>query len=280
MNYFKITFLSVFLTFVFCTSIYGSIEHYYEDFYDEYGNTVSNTIILEKDNEININKGEGSSFFVLLNGNPISNISYISCENKAFFPVRELFETIGCDVIWDSSYKTISIFGLEKDIIINANNYILSIDKAYVSADDLSIVLGCNVSLMNYPYTRLNDFARLRCPLLIIDCHDKDEVFSAEVLLDELKRKLYIALENFKETSEYRSDNNWDFVIADIENKIKNMTITDEFSNYYVFDGPYAFYADKITGEYYWELSKIHRGYIKKLDFNDPYFFAMDYFMG
>lgn len=280
MNYFKITFLSIFLAFVFCTSTYASIEHYYEDFYDEYGNTVSSTIILEKDKEININKGEGSSFFILLNGSPISDISYISYENKVFFPVRELFEAIGSDVIWDSSHKTISISGLEKDIIINSNNYMLSVDKAYVSANDLSIVLGYDVSLMNYPYTRLNDVSRLRCPLLIIDCYDKDEAIPAETLLDELKGKLFVALENFKETSEYRSDNNWNFVIAEIENKIKNMTITDEFSNYYVFDGPYVFYVDKITGEYYWELSKIHRGYIKKLDFNDPYFFVMDYFMG
>lgn len=268
----------ILLNSIFYNNVYASIEHCYEYMYDENTDKELYKIKLNDNEEINI---EGNMCIVMVNGDVIKSVLYREYEDEAVFPVRDLFEGMNYTVEWDAQMKNVIIYGDGINEHIAGGNYIILNDRAYINARGLNNIAGYRAELKNYPYIVDNDYAVFRCPILTMDNFDEDETITAERAKMSLKTDLETAFENFKNSSGY-CDGSSDsvFVINEIEKSISNIQLIDEISKYRVFRGPYTIYADKVTGEMYYSIWRVHRCCIKKLDFNDPDLFVMNYFVG
>lgn len=237
-----------------------------------------NKIQLTDKGEINIDE---NMCIVMSNGDITGSVIYIKYNDNIVFPVRELFEKMGYTVRWNSYIKTVNIYRGELNEAVNYENYFIIGNRAYLKAATLNNMFGYRAEIKNYPYDVDRDYAVFGCPVLVLDNFNESEITTAERAKELLKSNLKTAFEKFKISSEYcDGSSNAEFMLNEIKNSIDNIEVIDDISKYWVFRGPYVIYVDKVTGDLYYSVWRVHKCSVKKLNFNDDDLFVMNYFVG
>ncbi|MCC8013687.1 MAG: copper amine oxidase N-terminal domain-containing protein [Eubacterium sp.] len=263
---------------MFCVNVYGNIEHSSEIFVDEKSEEVSYAVTLASGEIVDI---EENSAFILKNGEPVYTVPYKECDGNIIFEVRKLFETMNYEVLWEPESKTVYISDGKSTENFDYGEYVLINDKAYMGTEKFNGVFGYCCEVKNYPFDIDDDYMYFCCPLIVFDSFDTKTVISENTQFSEVKEWFQAAFEDFKENSEYcDGSENAESVLKLISERINGMEQIGEISKYRIYDGPYRVYADKTSGEMYYEISKIHRSIIKKLVYDDSDLFVINYFVG
>ena len=222
---------------------------------------------------------------LFINGSIIKNSNLITENDRTLLPVRNIAESLGAKVYWDSKTRKVTIIDAEntielfidnKNAKINGKEFVLDVvpkifnNYTYVPVRFVAEALNAKVN-----YFDGKDITKphivIRMPHVMISRYpDNVKTISKEEAIERVREQLIIAFKKkfgeFIPLAENEKPSREDdkAILRDV---ITNLKIESENDRYYVIPVMYDFWVDKYTGDVY----TFYNGLVMTINIFNPY---------
>ncbi|WP_353094114.1 copper amine oxidase N-terminal domain-containing protein [Tissierella praeacuta] len=232
------------------------------------------------------------AMLLLINGRRYeTNVGLVNRDNIILAPIVRLSEILGWTVNQVEENNKFIISSNDSKIILEINNKVANINgeeyemqvSPLIMHDLIYVPLRfvCEIMELNVGYYNSSDIDLIaHSSIITIDSKLDILPISYENAYSYLKNNLESAYNNFEQNYMILYNPDEDLlknVSSHLRKNINNLKFIEEFSRYYIFEGPYTIYFDKYTNDVYFNIIDISFSELKKIKFDYPRLFEYGY---